>query len=96
MTQIPPFFWMTIISILTIGVFFLLFYLAMSAKELSIVIRNFGEVVSEFDETVQTANKLVSAIESKINEFLSVLDEVNKTLIIPIRAIQNVMNRVSK
>lgn len=96
MNQIPAIFWMVIISIVTLCICVLIYYLAMSAKELSFSIRNMNTSMSTLNKILEKVNGIVSKAEIKVDMLLNTVDALNDTINIPIQFVKGFINKINK
>lgn len=87
METIPPIFWMIIVSVLTVMVCLILYYIAMLIKETRTTVADSREVMKQATKTLQQVELIVSDVQSSIATIRGTVEEVNQSILAPIRKI---------
>jgi hypothetical protein len=102
METIPPIFWMFIIFALALGVFLILFYIAMAVRESINLIRESTGVLHEVKDIAREAKTIIADIQSISSGFKGVvtkingiIETVNDNIVGPIMAIGGFLSSVS-
>jgi hypothetical protein len=94
MDSIPPLFWMFIITLLSVGFFMILFYVAMAVresvntlKESTGVLREVKDIVRETKTIVSDIQLITGSVRKGMEKLTGVVDTINNSLVKPIKAI---------
>lgn len=92
---IPAIYWMVIIGI-PVGFFtFILYQLGMIIKDSREVVRTSSKLLKETEVTVSKANLILDDVQEMISTTKSTVNEINKTVIIPVRGIAQAVTAAS-
>jgi hypothetical protein len=85
---IPSIYWMIIIGVLVAFLTFILYQLGMLIKDTREVLVETKETLKKTNEIIEDAQKIVSITKATV-------EEVNETIITPVRAIDGVLSNIS-
>jgi len=87
MDTIPPVFWMIIVSVLTVMTCLILYYIAMLIKETRTTVVDARETMKQATKMLQQAELIVNDVQSSIASIRGTVEEVNQSILAPIRKI---------
>ena len=85
METIPPIFWMIIVSVLTIMVCLILYYIAMLIKETRTTGVDARETMKQANKILTQAELIVNDIQSSVSTVRTTVEEINQSILAPIR-----------
>ena len=99
MTTIPPLFWMFIISILTLGVFLILVYIALAIRQSIDLIKEATNVLVEAKEIARESKVILSDVKALSESAKESVERINnmvritsEKIIKPVKSIGNFIN----
>lgn len=94
MENIPPLYWMIVIGLLASAFFMLIFYLALSARELSITLKTANKALATIEEMTTTTKELIDKVEKEVTLFTQTFHIFNMIIKRLLDYAENLLSRI--